>query len=232
MVDANPSYDVMDVYIRRIWRNQTITKIAMVEKGLFLVRFENEQDKVHVTQRGLYFFDNKPLVVKPWNEAMELNVETMLSLPLWLQFPELDLRYWGSGSLTKIGSTIGIPIKTDKYTRDKEYPHYARMLIEVPLEGPFLETVEFINDYGWSNRGSISSGRQPNATTVHSLDMKAKIGNQTSQDKGEGDGFTEVTRRLAARSIPHTMLKLARYLDLIKPYRYIKGYAIRRGGKH
>ena len=53
-----------------------------------------------------------------------------------------------SGSLSKIRSTICIPIKTDKYPRDKEYIYYARMLIEVPLEGPFPKIIEFINDYG------------------------------------------------------------------------------------
>ena len=75
-------------------------------------------------------------------EAMELNVEKMQSLPLWVQFPKLELLYWGSESLSKIGSTIGIPIIADKYTRDKEYLHYARMLIEVALEGPFRQTID------------------------------------------------------------------------------------------
>ena len=103
---------------------------------------------MQVTQRGIYFFDSKPFVIKLWNENMEMNVEAIQSLPLWVQFPVLDIRYWGSDSLSKLSSIIGIPIKTDKDTKNKEYLHYTRMLIEVPMEGPFPETIEFINDYG------------------------------------------------------------------------------------
>ena len=65
-----------------------------------------------------------------------------------MQFPELDIRYWGNDSLSKLGSIIGIPIKMDKYSMNKEYVHYARMLIEVPMLGPFPDTIDFINDYG------------------------------------------------------------------------------------
>ena len=45
-------------------------------------------------------------------------------------------------------SLIGIPIKTDRYTKEKEFLSYARMLIEVPVAGPFVDTIEFINDFG------------------------------------------------------------------------------------
>ena len=79
---------------------------------------------------------------------MEMNMEAMQSIPLWVQFSELDIRYWGNDSLSKLGSIISIPIKTDKYTKNKKYLYYARMLIEVPMEGPFPDTIDFINDYG------------------------------------------------------------------------------------
>ncbi|KAJ8419251.1 hypothetical protein Cgig2_007493 [Carnegiea gigantea] len=125
VMGANPPLEVMEGFIRQIWRDLSITKIALVRKGLFLVRFEKEQDKLQVTQRGIYIFDSKPFV-----------------------FLELDICYWGTDSLSKLGSLIGIPIKTDKYTKNKDYLHYARMLIEVPMEGPFLDTINFINDSG------------------------------------------------------------------------------------
>jgi len=137
VLGANPPLEVMEGFIRRIWRDLSITKIALVRKGLFLVRFEKEQDMLQVTQRGIYFFDSKLFVVKPWTENMEMNLEAMHSIPLWVQFQVLDIRCWGTDSLRKLGSLIGIRIKTDKYTKNKDYLHYARMLIEVPIEGPF-----------------------------------------------------------------------------------------------
>ncbi|KAJ8419310.1 LOW QUALITY PROTEIN: hypothetical protein Cgig2_009221 [Carnegiea gigantea] len=49
-------------------------------------------------------------------------------------------------SLSKIGSILGIPLKTDKYTKEKSMLRYARLLVEMQLEGQFLEYIEFAND--------------------------------------------------------------------------------------
>ena len=68
---------------------------------------------------------------------MDLNTEAIKSLPLWVQFPNLDVNYWGLESLSKIGSILGIPIKTDRYTKEKSMIKYARLMIEISLEGHF-----------------------------------------------------------------------------------------------
>ncbi|KAJ8420501.1 hypothetical protein Cgig2_019205 [Carnegiea gigantea] len=74
----------------------------MVRKGIFPVRFADIQDKIIVVQRGIYLFDNKPFVVKPWNPEMQINTEAITLLPFWVQLPELDIKYWGMESLSKI----------------------------------------------------------------------------------------------------------------------------------
>ncbi|KAJ8425413.1 hypothetical protein Cgig2_010252 [Carnegiea gigantea] len=51
-------------------------------------------------------------------------------------------------SLVVIEGFVRIPIKTDRYTKEKTMLNFARMLIEVLIEGPFLKVVEFINDFG------------------------------------------------------------------------------------
>jgi len=120
----------------------------MVKRGLFLVRFENMQDKQAVERKGIYYFDKKPFIVKSWNPEMDLHTESIKSLPLWVQFPELDIKYWGQESLSKLGNLIGILLKTDRYTKERALIKYARLLTEVPMDGPFLEYIEFFNEYG------------------------------------------------------------------------------------
>ncbi|KAJ8420047.1 hypothetical protein Cgig2_011170 [Carnegiea gigantea] len=56
------------------------------------------------------------------------------------------MKYWGVESLTKLGSILGILLKTDHYTMKKTLLQYARLLIEMPLDSMFLEYIEFIND--------------------------------------------------------------------------------------
>ena len=72
MLGANPPFDVIKGFIKCISVPLDIDKILYVRRGVFLVRFENEQDKMQVKKKGTYFFDSKPFLVKGWNPEMDL----------------------------------------------------------------------------------------------------------------------------------------------------------------
>ncbi|KAJ8419651.1 hypothetical protein Cgig2_020573 [Carnegiea gigantea] len=78
---------------------------------------------------------------------MDLYTETIQTLPLWVRLSNLDLKFWGLESLSKICSVLGIPLKTDPYTKEKSLIHYARVLIEFPVAGPFPEHIEFFDEH-------------------------------------------------------------------------------------
>ena len=118
----------------------------MIKKGLYLMRFIDHQDALAVAQKGFYHFDQKPFIVKAWNPKIEINVDAIASLLIWIQLPELDIKYWGLQSLSKLGSMLGIPIKTDKFTKEKTALQYARLLVEMKVTGPFPLHIDFIND--------------------------------------------------------------------------------------
>ncbi|KAJ8423089.1 hypothetical protein Cgig2_023116 [Carnegiea gigantea] len=118
----------MQGYLNRIWANYEVKRVIQVRKGVFLVRFGNLQDKMAVEKRGVYYFDSKPLLVKGWNLEMDLNTKAIKSLPLWVQFPNLDIKYWGFESLSKIGSIVSFPIKTNRYTKEKSMIKYTRLM--------------------------------------------------------------------------------------------------------
>ncbi|KAJ8424009.1 hypothetical protein Cgig2_032393 [Carnegiea gigantea] len=126
--------------------NKSIVKIVQVREGVFLVQFTNMQDKLEVIQRGVYFFNKKPFIVEAWNESLSLDTSWLQSLPLWVQFLKLDITYWGIESLSKLGSTLGILIKTDRTTKEKSAIKYAILLIEMSLDGPFPNHIDSIND--------------------------------------------------------------------------------------
>ncbi|KAJ8423884.1 hypothetical protein Cgig2_001550 [Carnegiea gigantea] len=119
VLGANPPFEVMKDFINRICANYEIDKVLQVHKGVFLVRFVSLRDKITVEQRCLYYFDSKPFLVKSWNPKMDLHTETITSLPLWVQLHDLDIKYWSLSSLSKICSSLGIPIKTDRSAKDK-----------------------------------------------------------------------------------------------------------------
>ena len=96
-----------------------------------------------MVKQGIYYFDAKPFLVKGWNPQIDLHTENIKSLPIWVQLPELDIRFSGSGSLNKLGSSLGIPLETDKYTKERTMLKYVRLLIDIPLDGPFAERIDF-----------------------------------------------------------------------------------------
>lgn len=49
-------------------------------------------------------------------------------------------------SLSKIGSTLGIPIKTNRYTMEKRMLKYVRLLINIQLDAVFPDYIDFVND--------------------------------------------------------------------------------------
>jgi len=50
-------------------------------------------DKQMVERRGVYYSDSKPFLLKGWNPEMDMHTEEIKSLPLWVQFPDLDVKY-------------------------------------------------------------------------------------------------------------------------------------------
>lgn len=128
VLGSNPPFEVIKGFIKRIWASYNIDQILLVKRGLFLVRFVNLSDKQAIENRGVFFFDSKPFIVKGWNPEMDLQTEAIKTLALWVRFPDLDLKYWGMESLSKLGSVLGIPFKIDQFEK--------RML---SLRGPFVD---------------------------------------------------------------------------------------------
>ena len=77
---------------------------------------------------------------------MDPQIEAIKCFPLLIKLPALNIKYLGVKSLSKISCNLSIPIKIDKYMKDKQVLRYARLLVEMPINGPFPEYIEFFND--------------------------------------------------------------------------------------
>ncbi|KAJ8421942.1 hypothetical protein Cgig2_012934 [Carnegiea gigantea] len=81
VLGANPPLKVIEGYLRRIWKYLDIDKICLVRKGVYLLRFNSLADQLVAVQRGVYYFDNKPLLVKPCNQEMDINTKPSPHFP-------------------------------------------------------------------------------------------------------------------------------------------------------
>ncbi|KAJ8426870.1 LOW QUALITY PROTEIN: hypothetical protein Cgig2_033791 [Carnegiea gigantea] len=150
----------MEGFLRRIWQSMDIDRICLIKKGVFLVRFNNLEDQSAVAKKG--------------NPEMDINTESITSLPIWVRFLDLDIKYWELSSLSKLGSILGIPIKIDRYTIEKTKLQYASLLIDIPVDDAFPEFIDFINDQEVVVRLQNMNESQLNATTAECLAIKMR----------------------------------------------------------
>ncbi|KAL9241897.1 hypothetical protein vseg_015957 [Gypsophila vaccaria] len=103
--------------------------------------------KEQVLQDGHYLFDNKPLIVNPWSEELELHKPEVKTVPVWIQLHGLSIKFWGK-SLPKIAGLVGKFIKLDNATEQKTKLGYARIMVEMTVEHPCPGYLKFIDELG------------------------------------------------------------------------------------
>ncbi|KAL2900665.1 hypothetical protein RDABS01_025747 [Bienertia sinuspersici] len=120
----------------------------MVGRGLLLVQFHTKEQCEAILSGDPQFFDSKPVVWKRREPDMEVHKDSIKVVEVWIRLPKLELKYWGTRCLTKLGDSIGQTIKIDTLTEQRERLAYARMMIEVDLGKELPDKICFQNEKG------------------------------------------------------------------------------------
>ncbi|XP_074318485.1 uncharacterized protein LOC141655295 [Silene latifolia] len=147
VLGANPPWEVVQGYVHRIWGRHGIDKISFLPNGVFLVRFKEMKDKEEVLNAGYHMFDNKPLIVKPWQENVDLLKEEVKVVPAWIRIHGLPLKFWGS-CLPAIAGLVGPYVKSDTATVEKTRLGFARTMVELKVGQAFPSAVKFRDENG------------------------------------------------------------------------------------
>ncbi|XP_021734452.1 uncharacterized protein LOC110701169 [Chenopodium quinoa] len=90
------------------------------DDGYFIINLCSSDDKDTILCSGPHMFLGKPAIVK---------------------FPNLPLNCWGSDTLSRNGSLLGVPICADECTTRQLRVSFARVLIEIDVRKPMPNTV-------------------------------------------------------------------------------------------
>ncbi|KAJ8426970.1 hypothetical protein Cgig2_010201 [Carnegiea gigantea] len=101
------------------------------------VSYTLERDEA-MRHRVVYFHKNS-MILKSWIAGQTVRKDDIASLPIW---------FWSSQDLSKIGSLLGSPLAADKVTKEKTMLRHARILVDMKLNGAFLELVTFVDEKG------------------------------------------------------------------------------------
>ncbi|RAL42395.1 hypothetical protein DM860_017575 [Cuscuta australis] len=148
VLGANPSLEVIRGFLTRIWKLYEIDDVSLLKESQFIVRLKKKEDRDEIVKRKYYYMDKKPVYVQQWYPGCKVDIMNRKDIPIWIQFPELEMKYWSLTGLSRLGSTIGKPIKRDGATASRRKWAYARIMIEVHINQSFPDQVNFINEEG------------------------------------------------------------------------------------
>ncbi|KAG5572240.1 hypothetical protein H5410_062006 [Solanum commersonii] len=116
-------------FITTEWNFVAKPKVYLHNNGFFIVKLNSSEDKNSILVSGPCMLNNRPIILKSWTADFDFNKEVLRTIPLWVQFPNLPLHYWGLATLSKMGNALGKPLYADEYTSGFGRISYARLLI-------------------------------------------------------------------------------------------------------
>lgn len=118
------------------------------DEGYFIMRFHSFHDKDTVLMKGPYTIHNRPMLLCEWKPDFSMKMDMLITIPLWVKFPQLPFHLWGARSLSKIGSVIGAPLVMDECTTNKLRVSYARILVKVDISQELKKDITIKDDEG------------------------------------------------------------------------------------
>uniref|UniRef100_A0A803Q7S4 DUF4283 domain-containing protein n=1 Tax=Cannabis sativa TaxID=3483 RepID=A0A803Q7S4_CANSA len=208
VLGANPPLHVLEGFVNRIWKDK-IDKVKLLAYGVFIIRFSSIEYRDQILNGGYIFFNRRPVIMKPWNPHENFKKENVKCVPIWIQLEELELKYWGHGTLSKIVSQVGKFVMLDSITRERERLSYARVMVEVMMDQKFPDFLEFENEFGSTTTVMLKYEWKPVACTHcsgfgHTAEECRKHSNgkpqwvmkkdNRKQVETDAEGFVKVTR--------------------------------------
>ncbi|XP_074278112.1 uncharacterized protein LOC141601713 [Silene latifolia] len=148
ILGAKPPASVISGFVKRVWQSYGVDRISFLPNGIFLVRFKTKEKQMEVVNTGHLMFDNKPVIVKEWKPETELIKHDVKSIPIWVKLHGLDIKFWGTGCLSKIGGLVGKFLRCDEATSRRAFLGFARLLVEVQIGQDFPTEIEFLDELG------------------------------------------------------------------------------------
>ncbi|XP_042486025.1 uncharacterized protein LOC122066273 [Macadamia integrifolia] len=148
LLGKRPTFHYTKEVLLKMWRISGNVEINLPESGVFVFRFNLQEDRDKVLEGGLWYVQRRPLFsalgVKryPWGKSL------LSSIPVWVTLPYLPSQFWTLEALSAIGSVIGHPISLDVRTKTLERLSYARLCVEVNASEQLPSTVAIKDEEG------------------------------------------------------------------------------------
>lgn len=94
--------------------------VYSIGEGFFNLKFPTADVKARVFLKGLLFLRPGVFRLSQWVPNFNPNLQKQTNAQVWIRLYELSMDYWNLNFLFDITKGVGMPLKIDKKTLDKE----------------------------------------------------------------------------------------------------------------
>ncbi|XP_060210241.1 uncharacterized protein LOC132637115 [Lycium barbarum] len=142
VVGEDPSIGAIERFIASEWNFVSKPTIYYHNEGYFVIKLNTLEERNEVLYSGPYTLRRKPVIIKAWTPEFNFHEEVLKTIPVWVKLPNIPLNCWENETLSRIGSSLGIPIYADDCTSKVDHISYARILVEMDITQPLLDKVK------------------------------------------------------------------------------------------
>lgn len=124
-------FKLVEESVQKLWGSLGLQKVFLQDKGYFIFKFSNPEERDNVLALGPWYISNKLIYLKHWKEGLDFVSDACSKTPVWVKFHNVPLSYLTASGLSYLASGIGKPLFVDKVTEKLEPMTFARMCVEI-----------------------------------------------------------------------------------------------------
>ena len=123
--------------MKKLWNPRAGFDILDLGFGFFLVKFDNEEDRITVMDGGPWMLFDHYLSIQTWSHDFVASAVKIEKTLIGIRFPSLNMAYYDADVLMALVNGIGVPINIDYNTIQVSCNKFAIVCVEIELNKPW-----------------------------------------------------------------------------------------------
>jgi len=119
----------------KLWKTMAAWKMVPLGKGYYDFHFDSVEDLRKIWAAGTINLKLGLIRLSQWTKDFKYLAQKQTHVSLWIRLVELPQEYWRERTLKEIANAVGTPIDIDGPTRNRNFGHYARILVSSTAKG-------------------------------------------------------------------------------------------------
>nr|GEU86162.1 hypothetical protein [Tanacetum cinerariifolium] len=196
-VDKDPSFHVVQQYVKNTWSKFAFEKITRNDEGVYLLKFASKSGMDNVLEKGPWIIRKSPIILNKWTPSVSLKKGEVTKVPVWVKLYNVPVLAYSVDGLSLIATQIVLLVPFIKI--DARSVLKKEVIMAIPDEvgnGHIMEVIRV--EYEWKpphcvecqsfghNLNSFPKQVRVEIPKTSAMDSKATIMEEND------DGFVEV----------------------------------------